>query len=53
MIKEIVIMTDRKVIEDLNVTWVDESMTEEMDDTEVCWEIYCQEMSFYRSSVVE
>ena len=28
------------------IIWIDESMKEEMDETEVSWELYCQEMSF-------
>ena len=46
-------MTGLKMNEDEYVIWVDESMAEEMDETEVCWEIYYQEMPFDHSSMVE
>lgn len=47
------IMRKSKQNENTHATWVNESMGEEMDDAEVCWEIYCQEIPFDHSSMAD
>jgi len=42
-------MVVANMMEDQYVTWMDDSKAEEMDDAEITWENYCQEMPFAHS----